>query len=147
MSMAVHVLWRQGAKIDSASLAATLKDLGFEATLAHELDGSEGFWPADIAGFRTGFEVWMGSIDEFVGDYPDLASSLQGRDREVAFVWHSDFAEAGAAMIMAAALAQLTQGLIYEAQDGEFYSVERAVQASLELFEVARGEGYEVRED
>lgn len=147
MSMSVHVLWRQGARIDSSSLVTTLKDLGFEAALAHELDGSEGYWPADIAGFRTGFEVSMGPIDEFVGDYPDLASSLQGRDREAAFIWHSDFAQAGAAMVVAAALAKLTQGLVYEAQDGELYSIDRAVQAARELFEVARREGYEERED
>jgi hypothetical protein len=147
MSMSVHVLWQRGARIDSPSLAATLKDLGFEADLMHELDGAEGFWPADIAGFRTGFEVYMGPIDNFVEDYPDLASSLQGRDTEAVFIWHSDFAQAGAAMLVSAALAKVTQGLIYEAQDGEFYPIERAVQAAQELLEVARKEGYEDRED
>lgn len=147
MSMSVHVLWRRGATIDLTSLGAALKDLGFEAALAHELEGSEGFWPADIAGFRTGFEVSTGPIDEFVEDYPDLAASLEGRDTEAAFVWHSDFAQAGAAMLVAAALAKVTGGLIYEAQDGELYSIERSVQAARELFEVARMEGYEERED
>ena len=147
MSMSAHVLWRQGAKIDSAKLAATLKELGFEADLKHELDGSEGFWPADIAGFRTGFEVSMGPIDDFVEGYPDLASELHGQDTETTFVWHSDFAQAGAAMLVAAALAKVTEGLIYEAQDGEFYTIERALQAARELLEVARREGYEERED
>ena len=147
MSMSVHVLWQRGAGIDSTSLMAALKDLGFEADLMHELDGADGFWPADIAGLRTGFEVSMGPIDDFVEDYPDVASSLQGQDTEAAFFWHSDFAQAGAAMLVAAALAKATQGVIYEAQDGEFYSIDRAVQAARELLDMARKEGYEERED
>ena len=147
MSMSVHVLWQRGAGFDSASLLATLKDLGFEADLMQELDGADGFWPVDIAGFRTGFEVSMGPIDQFVEDYPDLASSLQGQDAEAAFYWHSDFAQAGAAMLVSAALAKATQGKIYEAQDGEFYSIDRAVQAARELLDMARKEGYEERED
>ena len=148
MSMNVHACWKGPLAISRDQLKAALADLGFASTILHDLEGAEGYWPVDIDGCRTGVEIYFeNNLDELTEDYPVLAGALEGRDGVVTFVWGGDFAEGGAGIALAAAIAKLRAGIVYDPQDAVCLSVEAAAAQAKEMFDYARKEGHQARED
>ncbi len=148
MSMNLHACWKGPLAISRDHLKAALAELGFSSTILHDLDGAEGYWPVDIDGCKTGVEVYFDdNLEELTGHYPVLAAALAGRDRAVTFIWGGDFAEGGAAIALAAVIAKLRDGIVYDPQDAEHLTLQAAVSAAKEMFEYARKEGYRERED
>lgn len=148
MSYDFHACWKGPLAITRDELEGALKDLGFSATILHDLDGAEGYWPIDIDGLKTGVIIYFDdNLDELTGDYPVLAAALAGRDNVVQFSWGGDSGEAGAGIALAAAIAKLRDGIIYDPQDAQCLSIETAISHAKGMFESARKEGYLERED
>ena len=148
MSMNFHACWKGPLAITREELKAALEGLGLSATILHDLEGATGYWPVDINGCKTGVEIYFDdNLDELTGYYPVLAAALDGRDSVVMFSWTGDFAEGGTGIALAAAIAKLRDGIVYDPQDGVCLSVETAASQAKEMFEYARKEGYQERQD
>lgn len=148
MSMNIHACWKGPVAVTREGLKVVLAELGFQSTILHELEGAEGYWPVDIDGCKTGVEIYFDSnLEELTDDYPVLAAALAGRDSVVTFAWGGDFAEGGAGIALAAAIAKLQEGIVYDPQDAVCLSVETAISQAKEMFDYARKEGYRERED
>ncbi len=148
MSMEFHVCWQGERVVESASLGDALRALGFEAKILHEFNGADGYWPVDMDGLRTGVEVYFDSdVDELRRNYEVLEAALEGRDRGATFVSHGDSAECGVAIALAAALARLFDGIMYEPIEGVIFPMERGVAEAKGMFESARKDGYRDREE
>jgi hypothetical protein len=148
MSMDIHVCWRGAFAPSRAALQGALKEVGFEATVLHDFPGDGGHWPIDIGEFKTGVEADADDdLDELVEAYPVLAAALDGRDKGVTFTFAGDPAEAGAALALAAAIAQLCDAVVYEPSEGVIYSMSRTVTEARNCFEEAKKKGYRARED
>ena len=147
MSMNLHVCWKGPLASSRDQLEAALAELGFASTVLYDLEGAEGYWPIDIDGCKTGLEIYFYSnLEELTENYPVLAAALAGRDSGVTFISGGDFAEGGAGIALAAAIAKLRGGIVYDPQDATCLSVEMAASQAKEMFEYARKEGYRERE-
>lgn len=142
MSMELYVCWRRDRAVESGKLKSALDGLGFEATVLHDFDKADGFWPIEIAGCKTGVEIYLDyDLQELSDDYPLLATALEGRDKAAMFVMHSKAAEYGTAMALAAALARLTDAVIYDPSDDVILSPEKSAEDARYMFEEAKQEG------
>ena len=140
MSMDLYVCWR--GELAAGKVENALNALGFEATVLHDFNTADGFWPIEIAGCKAGVEIYLDyDLQELCDDYPLLATALEGRDRAAMFVMHSRAAEYGTAMALAAALASLTDVVIYDPQDDVILSPEKSAEDARYMFEEARKEG------
>jgi hypothetical protein len=148
MSMDFHVCWQGERAVDTASLGDALRALGFEATILHDFNEAHGYRPIDMDGLRTGVEIYLDSdLGELRRNYEVLEAALEGRDRGATFVTHGDSAECGVGMALAAALARLFDGIMYEPIEGVIFPIERAVAEAKGMFESARKDGYRDRGD
>jgi|GEM_PF-2380351 len=148
MSVDLHACWKGPLDISRDELKAALAELGFPSTILHDLEGARGYWPVDIDGCKTGVEIYFDdNLEELTGYYPVLAAALAGRDNVVMFTWGGDAAESGAGIAVAAAIAKLRDGIVYDPQCAECLSVEAAASQAKEMFDYARKEGYRQRED
>jgi hypothetical protein len=142
MSMDLHVCWRGDITFESAKLKSALDTLGFEATVLHDFNSADGFWPIEIAGCKAGVEVYFNEdLEELSEFYPLLATALEGRDRGATFTMHGEAGEYGTAMALAAALASLAEVVIYEPSDDVILSPEKSVEEARYFFEQAKREG------
>ena len=92
--------------------------LGVNVRLDESIDSANhsGFWPAQCGSGQLGFEYYTGSVaDTFGAQGPD---GLGGRDFVANFVTHSDLQELRCAMIAAAALATLADGVVFDDKTG-----------------------------
>ena len=141
MSMDLHVCWRGDITFESASLKSALDALGFEATVLHDFNSANGFWPIEIAARKAGVEVYLDyDLEELSGYYPLLATALEGRDRVATFTMHSWAVEYGTALALAAALASLADVVIYEPSDDIIMSPVQCVEEARRFFEKAKEE-------
>jgi len=148
MSNDFHACWKGPLAVTREELEGALESFGFSATVLHELEGAEGYWPIDIDGLKTGVIIYFDdNLDELTGYYPVLAAALAGRDKVVQFSWGGDSAEAGTGIVLAAAIAKLRDGIIYDPQDAECLSIETAISHVKGMFESAHKEGYQKRQD
>jgi len=76
-----------------------------------------GFWPVHMEGKECGFEYAFDAAPES-GD--DLQQLFGLRDRMVELTWHSSQDDMRAAMLAAACLAKLVDGVFLDPQSGEF---------------------------
>jgi hypothetical protein len=147
MSMDLHVCWQGDFKPSRQALREALAAIGFEATVLHDFADGEGYWPIDIAGYRTGVETYAErDLTELRDLYPVLAKALDGRDSGVTFTFGGDAGECGTALALAAALAQLGDVIIYEPSEGIVFPATRAADEARQMFEVARQEGCRQRD-
>ncbi len=148
MSMDLHVCWKGELAMDKPRLAQALSAAGFSATILYDLPGSQGYWPIDIDGFRSGVEVYFDDdLHELRDIYPVLAAALGERDRGATFTFGSDAAEAGVACALAAAICRLGDVVVYEPSEGVIYSADRATEEARNMFQIALREGYRERQD
>lgn len=148
MSMDLHVCWRGDLAWDRAGLKAALDALGFEATVLYDFEGAEAYWPIELAGCKTGVEVYFDdSLEELTQTYPELAAAVDGRDKLVNFNWGGDFAEGGTALALAAALTTLGDAIIFDPQGAICLSGAEAAEEARKMFELARTEGYRAHDE
>ncbi len=139
MSMDLHVCWRGDLAWDRASLRGALDALGFDATVPYDFEGTSGFWPVELAGCKTGVEVYFDdNLAELTEIYPELAAAVDGRDKIVSFNWGANYAEGGTAFALAAALAMLGDAIIYDPQEEACLPAVQAAAEARQLFQLAR---------
>ena len=148
MSLEIHVCWRGEFSPSRAELQKTLESAGFEAEVLHDFVGSYGYWPIDLSGLKTGVEVYFDhNVPNLREIYPVLAGAVGDRDKAVTFTFGGDPAECGVAFALAAAIAQMTDAVIYDPQSAEVVSTVDAISTAKLFFKDPREQGYRARED
>lgn len=136
MSVEVHVFFR-GKLPAKASLVGSLRDWGFPLTFSPgtgPLDKHEGFVPMRFGGEETGFEF------EVISDPADLQEYRQDEidpalDRCAVFRL-GDMIDLFAAQSVAAALAKLTGGTVYDPEEGRVQPLDDAIAAARSTFDI-----------
>jgi hypothetical protein len=141
MSMEIHVFFR-GTLPTKAALGKTMKELGFPLSLkpaTGPLEGQSGFMPMRLKREETGveFDVFEGrsAIDEFELDGVDPSFDRVGN-----FRWGGDENEMLAAMCGAAALAKLTNGIVFDEASDRLLSPDQAIEMAREHVASVRSE-------
>jgi len=141
MSMELYVFRREELTVDPLKLKGALESLGLEATVLHDFESADGFWPVEMAGVTAGVEIYLDhDVAEISEDCPVLEAALDGHDKLVTFVWHQ-LGEGGTALVLAAALAKLGDVVIYEPSEDVVFSPERSAQEGMEFLEEAKKNG------
>jgi hypothetical protein len=89
-----------------------------------------GFSPTTYRGQDTGFEFSLDLATDYLDDYPEIASRLDGRDQCATFRWGGNLTECAAALSAAAALTVVTDGFYYYPDDELFYDAQQVVPAT-----------------
>jgi hypothetical protein len=141
MSMELYVFHRGELAVDPPRLKGALEALEVEATVLHDFESANGFWPIDMAGVRTGVEIYLGGdVREISEGSPVLEAALNGHDKLITFVW-CKWGDGGTALVLAAALAKVGDVIIYEPSDGVVLSPEHSAREGREFLERAKEEG------
>ncbi|MFM7416849.1 MAG: hypothetical protein ACKO51_13890, partial [Alphaproteobacteria bacterium] len=88
---------------------------------------ADGFQPATFDGEQTGAEISLEDKAEVFDMYPDFAEAAAQMDRVATLRWGGDFLEMAFANGIAAAIAKVCGGVIYEPQGGMVMSIEAAI--------------------
>jgi hypothetical protein len=138
MSMEMFVFFA-GPLPTSLAVTQSMHKLGLNFTIADQqsrLDASDGFVPMSYGDGedvrQTGVEVYVGSAKETI-DQLEIEGIDPKLDNEISFRWGSDFMEGACAQALAAAIAHLTGGVIWDESDGAPISVETAVKYCHEM--------------
>lgn len=128
MAMEIHVFFH-GKLPTKAALGRTMKELGFPLSVkpaTGSLEGHSGYMPMRLNREETGVEFAIferrSVIDE--AGFEDVDPSL---DRIGSFRWGGDEDEMLAAMCGAAALAKLTNGIVFDEAGDQMLSTDQAV--------------------
>lgn len=131
MAMERHVFFH-GKLPNKALLARAMKDLGFPFSIVEargSLERQSGFMPMKLKGEETGieFDVFEGrsAIDELEPGEVDTSF-----DRSANFRWGGDESEMLAALCASAALAKLTNGVVFDEEEGSLLSPDEAIEVA-----------------
>jgi hypothetical protein len=134
MAIEMHVFFR-GKLPTKAALAKTMRELGFPFSIkppTGSLERQSGFMPMTLRGEETGieFDVFDGraAVEELAPKGLDV-----GFNRSANFRWGGDEQEMLAGVCAAAALAKLTEGVVFDEMEGRLLSVEEAIEAAGQL--------------
>ncbi|MCA9307606.1 MAG: hypothetical protein KDA16_13835 [Phycisphaerales bacterium] len=122
MSMEQSVVMQRTRMPTTAQISDKCRALGFDLTLDEaDLIEHTGFLPCTLGGAQTGFEWYaQGLGDGAASDAnidPAIRKHLEGRDTVVTWRTGSIEAETQAAMICAAAMIELTDGVYFDEYD------------------------------
>jgi hypothetical protein len=128
MSMETHVFF--GGKLPGkAALSRAMKELGFPFSITPatgSLEAQEGFMPMKLRGEETGveFDVYgdHAAVEEFADAGVDPAF-----ERRASLRWGGDFQEAVAGMCVAATLAKLVDGVVFDEGEDRLLSADDAI--------------------
>jgi hypothetical protein len=137
MSMETHVFFR-GKLPSKAVLSRAMKELGlpFSITPATgSLEGQSGFMPIKLAGEETGVEFSVYGDHAAVEEFADVGVDA-GFERRASLRWGGDFQEAVAGMSVAAALAKLTNGVVFDEAEGRLLSPDDAIALARQNLQV-----------
>lgn len=120
MSMELHVLLSNTRLPDVREWQAAIDALGFDVKLDPSLavETGRGFLPARFKGRDSGFEFTVWPASDISDTYPEFANQFAGRDRAANFRWGGDLIEMACALVASAALAQLSDGVWFDPQEG-----------------------------
>src|SRR5438876_878009 len=126
MAMEMHVFFR-GRLPNKRELSRAMADLGFPLTIAAgSLEKQRGFMPMRLRREETGveFDVFNDrtAVEQLGGKAVDPSF-----ERSANFRWGGDEDEMLAGVCAAAALAKLTNGIVFEEQEGRLLSVDEAI--------------------
>lgn len=125
MSISQSIAFRRRDLPTTSALEAAARDLGFELTLdPADLSTHTGFLPATLGGRPAGFEWFLGEASE----HPEQAGAIGDRDAVATLVTHADETEGQSAMVCAAAMLTLTQGVYFDEDGGVLTTPEPLVQ-------------------
>lgn len=130
MSMELHVLLAKPRLPDVRLWQAAIDALGFDVKLdpSLEVESDTGFLSATFKGRDSGFEFDVSPASEITKTYAQFASDFAGRDVSVNFRWGGDLNEMACALAASAALAQLSDGVWFDPQEGACLDPAGAVQ-------------------
>ncbi len=137
MSMETHVFFR-GKLPSKAALSRAMKELGlpFSITPATgSLEAQEGFMPMKLRGEETGVEFDVYGDHAAVEEFAD-AGVDQSFERRASLRWGGDFEEAVSGMCIAAALAKLVGGVVFDEAEDRLLSVDDAIAVARQNLEV-----------
>lgn len=134
--MEMRVFFR-GKPPAKAALARAMRQLGFPLTIPGvkgSLVGQSGYLPMKLRGDETGVEFDIfddrTAIAEFAARGVDPSY-----ERVANFRWGGDMQECIAALCGAAALAKLTDGVVFDEAEGKVLSVPEAIAAARQILE------------
>jgi hypothetical protein len=128
MSMETDVFFRGKLPI-KAALSRAMKELGFPFSITPStgsLEQQSSFMPMKRRGEETGVEFDVYSDHAAVEEFADVGVDA-GFERRASLRWGGDFQEAVAAMSAAAALAQLTNGVVFNEAEDRLLSADDAI--------------------
>jgi hypothetical protein len=127
MAEEVHVFFA-GDVPSRTSLSAALRRLGWPFVIKRieaRLSDQSGYLPMTLRGEETGAELSFSTVDDDARQLvPDLNAAM---DRIAHLRWGASELEMAAALCLAAALADLTQGLVFEEAGGRSMSAVEAI--------------------
>ncbi|MGE5156846.1 MAG: hypothetical protein ACM3OF_01745 [Gemmatimonas sp.] len=128
MSMETHVFFR-GTLPSKAALSRAMKELGFPFSITPatgSLEAQAGFMPMKLRGEETGVELSIYGDHSAVEEFAD-AGVDPGFERRASLRWGGDFQEAVAGMCVAATLAKLVDGVVFDEAEDRLLSVDDAI--------------------
>ena len=128
MSMETHVFFR-GALPGKAVLSRAMKELDFPFSITPatgSLEAQRGFMPMKLRGEETGVEFSVYGDHAAVEEFADVGVD-SGFERRASLRWGGDFQEAVAGMCVAATLAKLLDGVVFDEAEDRLLSVEDAI--------------------
>ena len=130
MSMELHVLLAKSRLPDVRQWQAAIDALDFDVKLDPSLavEIGRGFLPAKFKGRDSGFEFTVWPASDITDTYPEFASQFAGRDRAASFRWGGDLIEMACALVASAALAQLSDGVWFDPQEGACFDAAGALE-------------------
>ena len=101
-------------------IASAAKQLGINLEFENgfSFKTMNGFQPGKLEGIETGVEMGLHPLADFVEDIPELAVAAPACTQVVNFRWGGDMRECCFANAVAASLANLMQGVIFEPEEG-----------------------------
>ncbi len=96
-------------------------DLKLDPTL--NVGHDEGFWPCEIQGQSSGFELFVAPAAELLDSYPSLTNAVASRPHVIRFRWGGDLAECACVLGAALALVRTFQAVTYFVSDDLLYDV------------------------
>jgi hypothetical protein len=128
MSMETHVFFR-GKLPTKAALSRAMKELGFPFSItpsAGSLERQSGFMPMKRRGEETGVEFDVYNDHSSVEEFADVGVDA-GFERRASLRWGGDFQEAVAGMSVAAALAKLMNGVVFDEAEDRLLSIDDTI--------------------
>jgi hypothetical protein len=92
---------------------------------ALEWPGQAGFLPMKLNSREAGVEMYLDSASEYADVFRELG--IKDAEHVVSFRWSSDTRELASALLCAAALARLSEGVIYDAHEGAGTAIDQAL--------------------
>jgi hypothetical protein len=126
--METHVFFR-GALPSKAAVTRAMKELGLPFSIAPpagSLEAQSGFLPMKLRGEETGVEFDVYGDHAAVEEFAD-AGVDPGFERRASLRWGGDLQEAVAGMCIAAALAKLLDGVVFDEAEDRLLSVDDAI--------------------
>lgn len=140
MSIEIHVFFR-GKLPDTAALTKCLNELGFGLSFPaphYSLEGKSGFRPMRFGRDETGVQFFIDdgrNVVESALSAEQIAEVDPNFDRCASFRWGSAEDEMVCGLCCAAALAKLTNGVVYEETDGVLWSTAEVIEEAKKYFE------------
>lgn len=132
MSMSLYVL--VSTLPNHASWQAGISRLNLNVELDPDLQvhADTGFSPCVVAGQAAGFELYVDSVSELIGDFPMLAEYAADRPHALSLAWGSSMADCACALAAAAGLARGCGGMVYSSDEDVICTVDELVQQAAE---------------
>lgn len=125
MSISQSVAFHRDHLPTTTAISDAARTLGFDLVLDDaDLAEHSGFLPAKLNGKASGFEWFLSPAAE----YAELGIDFGTRDCVASFITHSDEIEGQSAMIGAAALMALTDGIYFDDYDNVDSTPDRIVE-------------------
>lgn len=134
MAIETHVFFR-GCMPSIAALSRAMRELGFPISIPKakgSLDQHSGFLPMKLDGEETGVEIDIVQDRDAIAEFANRGVS-HAYERMASFRWGGDIHEAAAGLCSAAALAKLTNGVVFDESEGKLLSVLDAVASAQQL--------------
>lgn len=107
----------------------TIRKYSLPLTLDHTLNPhtNQGFTPATYGMIETGFEFDLCQAADILTTYPHLKRTLERYDLSATFCWGDNLTECASATAAAAALAAISDGILYDPQGDKAYTGASAI--------------------
>lgn len=129
MSVENIVVFNKNCKLSPELLVEKIKDSGFDVELngLFDFDDFEGYAALKLDGKETGFELFVGELDEDFFE-PEEQKYVGDRTHAAVFITYTDYREYKCSLIASAALAELTDGLFLEGGEPPLIYANEAMQ-------------------
>src|ERR1700722_17935268 len=137
--MSMHVILESVPS--AADWQAAITAAGVKLALAPRLDPTNhsGYIPVQFDDIESGFEFSVASVPDSVPTFLPFLKPHDSRKVSANFTWGGDMLEMCCVFAAASALAKLSGGVLFQAEDGTQYSGDAAIQAA--KAEIAAAEG------